>query len=225
MQSGQIKRVGKCWLLRYWESVKTKSGNVVRRRKAVKLATYSDSTDKHRREEIGCPYLAPRTRRRPALNPRTRLIHYLEHVFLPSVKATKKPSTYKSYSQMVGLALPHWAKSSSAIFTRRKRKPCSTPRWVIRRAPTQRHRNLQGRAQRRVSIAKQKGAVVISDARHFAPRGLSAGDTHAYTLDEIHAMLAVYRTSRTLVLVAALTGLGAAELKGLLLEDFTATNL
>ena len=40
MQTGQIKRVGNCWLLRYWETV-IENGKTVRRRKAQKLATYS----------------------------------------------------------------------------------------------------------------------------------------------------------------------------------------
>jgi hypothetical protein len=42
MQRGQIKRIGKCWLLRYWESVKDESGKVVKRRVAKKIATLSD---------------------------------------------------------------------------------------------------------------------------------------------------------------------------------------
>src|SRR5216683_812225 len=41
MQTGQIKRVGNCWMLRYYEPV-LENGKVVNRRKAKKIATYGD---------------------------------------------------------------------------------------------------------------------------------------------------------------------------------------
>ena len=108
MQSGQIKRVGNCWLLRFYESVKDESGVIVRRRKAVKLATYSD---KYRTEAQVRPlaeeHLSPQNARTARAESTDTVKHFLEEVFLPTVKATKKPSTYKSYEQMVGLATPH----------------------------------------------------------------------------------------------------------------------
>ena len=58
------------------------------------------------------------------------------------------------------------------------------------------------------------------------PRGLPTGETYAYTLDEVTAMLAVLdEPARTIVLLAALSGLGAAELMGLRWEDFTGDEL
>jgi integrase len=60
----------------------------------------------------------------------------------------------------------------------------------------------------------------------ITPKGLPAQTTHAYTLDEITAMLAVLgEPAKTLMLTAALTGLRRSELQGLRWEDFTGTEL
>jgi integrase len=60
----------------------------------------------------------------------------------------------------------------------------------------------------------------------ITPKGLPARITHAYTIDEITAMLAVVEEpARTLMLTAALTGLRRSELQGLRWEDFTGTEL
>jgi integrase len=60
----------------------------------------------------------------------------------------------------------------------------------------------------------------------ITPKGLPSKPTHAYTLDEITAMLSVLgEPARTLVLTAALTGLRRGELQGLQWSDFTGTEL
>ena len=52
------------------------------------------------------------------------------------------------------------------------------------------------------------------------------GETHAYTLDEVTAILAVLdEPARTVALLASLSGLGPAELMGLRWEDFTGDSL
>ncbi len=228
MQSGQIKRVGKCWLLRYWESVKDESGQVVRRRKAVKLATYSDS---YRTEasvrKLAEVHLAPQNAQTARAESTDTVKHYLEHAFLPHVKATKKPSTYKGYSQMVGLALPHLDDIEMRDFHTPEAQELLDHVTDEKTRAHSTHRNLKAVLSSAFRFAKQKGAVVDNPMRDTLPdKGLPAGDTYAYTLDEIHGMLAVLdEPARTLVLVAALTGLGAAELKGLRWEDFNGNEL
>lgn len=93
MQRGQIKLVGKCWLLRYWEFVKDESGNVVRRRKSVKLATYSRaySTEAAVRK-LAVDILAPQNAKTARAESTDTVKHFLEHVYLPWVKANKPAS-------------------------------------------------------------------------------------------------------------------------------------
>jgi integrase len=223
MQSGQIYRVGTCWMLRYWESVKDESGAVVRRRKAVKLATYSD---RYRQEsdvrKLAVPFLAPQNAQTARAESTDTVKHFLEQVFLPFVKSTKKPSTYKSYSQMVGLALAHLGDIELRDFHTPEAQALLEDALGHKQRAHSTHRNLKAVLSAAFRFAKQKGAVVENPMRDtLPPRGLPAGDSHAYTLNEIHAMLAVLsEPARTLVLVAALTGLGCAELKGLRWEDF-----
>jgi integrase len=60
----------------------------------------------------------------------------------------------------------------------------------------------------------------------ITPKGLPSKPTHAYTVDEITAMLSVLgEPARTLVLTSALTGLRRGELQGLQWSDFTGTEL
>jgi integrase len=223
MQSGQIKRVGKCWLLRYWESVKDESGNVKRQRKAVKLATYSDKyRTKAEVSKLAVPYLAPQNAQTARPESTDTVKHYLEHVYLPWVKLNKKPSTYKSYAQMIGLALPHLDDVELREFhTPEANALIKAVTDEKQRAHTT-HRNLKAVLSAAFRFAKVAGAIAENPVRDtYVPTGLPAGDTHAYTLDEIHGMLAVLsEPARTIVLVSALTGLGAAELKGLRWEDF-----
>ena len=224
MQSGQIKRVGKCWLLRYWESVKDESGQVVRRRKAVKLATYSDQ---YRTEASVRPlaqdHLAPQNAKTARAESTDTVKHFLEHVYLPWAKVNKRPSTYKGYSQMVGLALPHLGSVTIRDFHTPEANQLIKDATSDKQRAHTTHRNLKAVLSAAFTFAKRTGAVAENPIRDIEiPRGKKAGDTHAYTLDEIHGMLAVLdEPARTLVLVAALTGLGAAELKGLRWEDYT----
>lgn len=228
MQSGQIKRVGNCWLLRYYESVKDETGAVVRRRKAVKLATYSD---KYRQEsdvrKLAVPYLAPQNAQTARAESTDTVAHFLEHVYLPWVKLNKRPSTHKSYAQMIGLAKEHLGDIELRDFhTPEAEKLIHDATSDKQRAHTT-HRNLKAVLSAAFTFAKRNGAVVENPIRDISiPRGKPAGDTHACTLDEIHAMLAVLsEPARTLVLLASLTGLGAAELKGLRWEDYDGDQL
>lgn len=91
MQRGQIKRVGKCWLSRYWESVKDESGQVVKRRVAKKLVTYSDlyRTEASVRtlvEEI----LAPQNARTARPESTHTVAYFLENVYLPHCRETSE---------------------------------------------------------------------------------------------------------------------------------------
>ena len=72
--------------------------------------------------------------------------------------------------------------------------------------------------------AKSKDAIAganpVRDAK--IPRGKKAGDTHAYTLDEVHAILAeTPEPYATALLIFALTGLRKSEVMGLKVGRFS----
>src|ERR1700679_1064668 len=97
MQTGTIRRRGNVWMLRYYEPV-LEGGKVVKRPKAKKLATYSDQ---YRTEESVRPLadliLAPINAKTARPESPLEVASFLEHVYLPHVRETKKPSTQKAY--------------------------------------------------------------------------------------------------------------------------------
>jgi integrase len=229
MQRGQIKRVGKCWLLRYWESVRNESGNVVKRRVARKLATFSDQ---YRTEASVRPLaeeiLAPQNAKTARPESTQTVADFLENVYLPHCAETLRPSTCKSYGQMFGLVKPHLG----TITMRDFRTPDAAA--VLRAATEEKQRahtthcNMKSFLSGAFRWAREQGVIERENPLRDVgiPRGKSAGETYAYTLDEIQAMLAVLgEPARTLVLVAALTGLRISEIKGLRWEDFNGDEL
>lgn len=223
MQRGQIKRVGRCWLLRYWETVIDETGRAVKRRVARKLATYSDQ---YRTEASVRPLaeeiLAPINARTARPESTQELAGFLEHIYLPHCRATLRPSTAKGYTDMLRLVRPHLA----GIRLRDVRT--SDIDRILRAVAGSRPRahttlrNVKSFLSGAFRFAKRSDAVSENPVRDAAvPRGRPKKDRPAYTLDEISTMLkALPEPGRTVVLVAALTGLRLSELKGLRWEDF-----
>src|SRR5207245_1117808 len=90
------------------------------------------------------------------------------------------------------------------------------------------HKHLKSFLSGAFRYARRTGAIDSANPVRDCeiPRGKPAGETHAYTLDEIKAMLAALpEPSRTLVLVAGLTGLRLSEVKGLRWEDYSGNEL
>src|SRR3990170_3285687 len=110
MQQGTIRRVGNCWLLRYYEPV-LQNGKVIKRAKAKKLATYSDQ---YKTEASVRPLadliLAPINARTAQAESSQTVVAFLEHVYLAYVGENKKPTTQKSYLEMFRLVRPHLGK-------------------------------------------------------------------------------------------------------------------
>ncbi len=223
MQRGQIKRVGKCWLLRYWEPV-VENGQVTKRRVAKKLATYSDQ---YRTEASVRPLveaiLAPINARTARPESTDTVAHFLEHVYLPHCAETLRPSTVKGYRDMWKLVEPHFG-----IMRLRDFRTSDADRVLraVANSKARAHttlRNVKSFLSGVFRFAKRTDAISENPVRDaVVPRGKPKGERPAYTLDEIAAMLKVLpEPARTVVVVAALTGLRLSELKGLRWEDFT----
>jgi integrase len=228
MQRGQIKRIGNCWMLRYWGLVTDDTGQMVKRRFAKKLATYGDQfrTEASVRplaEEI----LAPLNARTARPESTQTVADFLERVYLPHCRETLRPSTCKSYTDLFKLVQPHLDNITLRQFrTPEAHRLMRDVAEEKQRAHTT-HRALKSFLSGAFKFAKQSGAVAENPIRDAAiPRGKPAGKTHAYSLEEIQAMLAVLsEPTRTLVLVTALTGLRISEIKGLKWEDFDGNQL
>lgn len=226
MQRGRIYKVGSCWLLRYREKVLV-NGKPVVRQVAKKLATYSDEyrTEKSVRplaEAILAPINAGTARPTSTDTVAAFLETYLAHC-----RETLRPSTCKGYADMFKLVKPHLNGARLRDFR------TSDADRLLRAVADDKPRahttlcNVKSFLSGAFRYAKRTDAIADNPVRDAAiPRGKPMGETHAYTMDEIQAMLAVLdEPARTVVLTLALTGLRLSELKGLRWEDFIGNEL
>ncbi len=232
MQRGQVYRVGKCWLLRWREPV-LMDGKHVKKLMTRKIATYGDQyRSKADVQPLADAFLAPLNARMVRAESTQEVAAFLEQVYLPHSTETLKPSTARGYLDMFRLVQPHL----NGIQLREVRTPdiekilngiAATPKadGTSRSKASLKHAKafLSGAFR----YAKRTGAINENPVHDtVVPKGAPPRETHAYTLDEIHAMLAVLQEpARTAVLVAALTGLRLSEIKGLKWEDFTGDEL
>jgi integrase len=227
MQSGYIYKNGNYWTLRYYEDV-LEDGQPVRKQKSRKLAPIGEQyPNKSSVRTLADEFLAPMNGRQRRPESSQKVVDFLEHTYLPHCKETLRPSTYRGYKQMFGLAKEHLGDITIHEFRTPEADQLMRDATSDKQRAHTTHRNLKSFLSGAFTFAKRTGAVNENPIRDVAiPRGKKAGNTYAYSLDEIHAMLAVLEEpARTIVLVAALTGLGAAELKGLRWEDFTGDEL
>ncbi len=222
MQKGTIKLVGNCWMLRYKEPVIRADGKVVQRCSAKKLATFSreyrtELSVRPLAELILAPINAKTTR--PSSTQSVR--DFLEHAYLPHVKDTLRPSTYKSYLTSFRHAKEHLNGHELREFrTSHVDKLMAAVAADKKRAHTS-HRNLKSFLSGAFRFAKRTDLIEENPVRDsVVPRGKPAGDTYAYSLAEIEAMMKVLtEPGRTAVIVAGFTGLRLCEVKGLRWED------
>jgi len=222
MQKGTIKLVGNCWMLRYKEPVIGADGKTAQRCSARKLATLSRE---YRTEESVRPLadliLAPINAKTVQPSSTQTVRDFLEHVYLPHVKATKRPSTYKSYLLSFRSAKHHLDGHELREFrTSHVDKLMAAVAAEKTRAHTT-HRNLKSFLSGAFRFAKRTDLITENPVRDsVVPRGNPAGDAYAYSLAEIEAMMKVLpEPGRTAVIVAGFTGLRISEVKGLRWED------
>jgi integrase len=229
MQKGQILQVGNCWLLRYYEPV-LENGRVVKRQKTTKLTLAPDTKKKDEETAARAAadlILAPINAQTAKPESRQNLATFLEHVYIPHCEKTLRPSTYHAYKALWRLVKPHVnGLELRAVRTSDVDRIMTAATSDKRRAHTT-HRNLKNFLSAAFRLAKRSDLVESNPVRDAEiPRGKPTGKRPSYELAEIQAMLAVLpEPARTLVIVAALTGLRKAEIKGLKWEDFVGDEL
>lgn len=227
MQTGQIRRVGNCWLLRYYEEVLV-NGRPVKRRVARKIATYGERyRTKADVEVLAKEFLAPINARSARPESGDTVLGFIRNTYLPHCRGTLRPSTCKNYGDMFRLVESYLGDIRLCDFTTHDADQLMEKVAKEKKRAHTTHRNLKSFLSGAFRLAKRMNAISENPIRDAAiPRGKPRGDAHAYTLDEINAMLTVLpEPARTLVLFAALTGLRLSEIKGLRWEDFNGKEL
>jgi integrase len=236
MQKGTIRRCGNIWLLHWKERVVDSNGKPGWKSRARKLADvgglYMYAKD--------CEHLAEEFLRDINLKAvsesagattieSTLLLNNFLKTYLDRVSVRLKPSTAKGYREMYRLVMPHLGKLEL------RRVQIADIQRIMRAVAQEKarahttYRNLKSFLSGAFKWARQEGLLdknnnPVRDAE--IPRGKSAGETYAYSLAEVQAMIAVLEEpARTAVLVAALTGLRHSEIRGLRWEDFSGDEL
>ncbi len=220
MQKGTIKRSGGIWLLRYYEPVLV-DGKVIKRPKAKKLADVSEYPTEKEVRPLADLILAPINAKTARPESSQQVKEFLEHVYLPHVSETKKPSTQHSYFEMFRLVKSHinGLEMRSVRTSDIDRILKAVADSKLRAHTTL--RNVKSFLSGAFRYAKRTDRITDNPVRDsVVPRGKPRGATPAYTLEEIQGLLTVIpEPAKTVVLVAAMTGLRMSELKGLRWED------
>jgi integrase len=223
-QKGYLYRKGNLWLLRYYDCEFTANGSVRRVQKTKKLATFGvDCPNKTAARDLAREFLESINLARKTPESTMTLIRFAEDRYLPFVEEHKRISTFRGYRNM-------W---------RRYLKPrCDIMLREFRTVDGERILQSIAEEYKLTSTTLAHVKALLSGTFRFAkregvinsenpvrdivlPKGKPAGETHAYSLEEITRMLKVLpEPTSTIVAVAAFTGVRKGDLRGLLWENY-----
>ena len=224
MQNGRIYRKGSAWILSYAVKAQEPDGKITWARRSKRLAPYGDeyrteASVRHLASEILAPINAKTARPEST----DTVENFIENAYLPYCKATLKPSTHAGYTFLVKMLKPHIGDELLRDFgTVEGERLLADFANEKRRAQTM-LKNVKGFLSGAFRYAVRTGVIKFNPMREtlLPKNGKPMAEGRAYTLKEIQAMLNVLEEpARTVVLVAALTGLRMSEIRGLRWEDY-----
>jgi integrase len=224
MQRGYIYRHRNCWYLRFYEDT-LENGERGRKQSCRKLAPISDEYPTKRSVLLlADKILAPINSKSLQPESAVPVVDFIEHHYLPHVQRDLRPSTYKDYKKDVFER--HLKKRLGDLRLRDFRTVHGQKIISSIQSPEVGHKTLM-RIKSFLSgtfkHAKRLGFIDGENPmRDVAVPGRPAKfKGEVYTLDEIESMLiALPEPARTVVAVAALTGLRHSEIRGLKWSDF-----
>ncbi len=229
-QDGYIWKENGSWFGRWRENVLTSDGQTVRKQRAKKLC---DVSDRYRCEADVRPLLDAILRPLSATSGTTsnmRFGQFVESIYLPYVSEQKRVSTSKNYKSK----WHQYLKPYCSDWWMRDVRTCDAQRVLD--AVARQHKNLGRSTLRHIkallsgifNFARQQGYFdgpnpVIGVA---IPKAKAGGETYAYSLEEVTRMIMLLpEPAATVVATAAFTGLRRSELRGLLWENYTGSEL
>lgn len=230
MQQGQIFRRNGSWYVRYYQD-EIEDGAPVRKRVCKKLAHYSD--DYRSKKDVAplvAQILSPVNSGDAQPEGSLTLTEFVEKRYLPARAKKLRPSTMRSYRDLFrSLVRDRIGHIKLRDFHTRDGQHYFDK--LAEEMPHLSHQSLlrvKALISSAFTFAKQEDAIrganptqgIKVEGRRYKPT------RHAYTLEDIHAMLPkLPEPARTIVMVAALSGLRLSEIRGLRWEDYTGTEL
>ena len=230
-QRGYVFRKGRSWFVRYYDNVLQPDKTVKRVQVCDRLADYDDTH--HNKSDVKGlvrDKLAPLNS--GLLNPQSTMpvAEFVERIYLPEYVSKKlRPATLKQYrdvwenhlkGRMGKLTLRNFRTVHGETMLAQIAEQTGLGRSSLRHVKA----FLSGAFKQAKRLGILDGINPVMDVS--IPPAPEPGDTHAYSLGEIKAMLTVLdEPARTIVLTAALTGLRKGEIRGLCWDDFDGREL
>ena len=226
MQRGQVFRQNGSWYLRYYED-EIKDGKPVRRRVCQRLARYSDEyRSKKDVLPLVDPILSPVNSGLVQPGSSLTIAEFVVKRYFPGREKKLRPSTLNGYREMFK---NHIETNIGTIRMRdfHTRDAQHLFDALAERTPGLSHQTLmhvKAFLSAVFTYARQEDVLrganpmqgVKAEGRRYKPA------RSAYTLEDIHAMLGkLEEPARTIVALAAFSGLRKSEIRGLRWEDYT----
>jgi integrase len=218
MQKGRIYRKGHAWILDYNVKLMV-NGKPKWTKQSKKLAPVNEEyrtpgSVQHLAADILAPYNA-RTARPESTD---TVAAFIQNAYLPHCQANLRPSTYHCYKFVFKWLKPHLGEARLRDFGPVEGERVLNDFAAEKQRANSMLKNVKGFLSGAFRYAVRTGTIRFNPMREtmLPKNGKPMAETYAYSLDEIQAMLKVLpEPARTVVLVAALTGLRMSELRGL----------
>src|SRR5579864_5761900 len=223
-QKGYLYRKGSLWLLRYYDSEFTADGLIRRVQKTKKLAKNGpECPNKTTARDLAREFLESINRARNTPEAAMTLTRFTEDRYLPFVQMHKRISTFHGYRNM----WRRYLKPRGGTMLRDFRTVDGERMLESIAAEHQLTSTTLAHIKAFLSgifrYAKRQGLINSENPMRdvVLPKGKPAGETYAYSLEEITQMLNVLpEPAATIVAVAAFTGVRKGELRGLPWEGY-----
>ena len=223
-QRGYLYRKGSLWLLRYYDTEIGSDGIVRRRQKTKKLAEIGcECPTKTAARDLAREYLESINRARTMPESTMMLAQFVEDRYLPFVERHKRISTFRGYRNLwKGYFKPHgeiMLRDFGTVDGERILQSISEQTSLTSTTLAHIKAFLSGVFR----YAKRQGVINSENPMRdvVLPKGKPAGETYAYSLEEITQMLNVLpEPAATIVAAAAFTGVRKGELRGFLWENY-----
>jgi integrase len=223
-QQGYLYRKGSLWLLRYYDSEFSAEGMVERVQKTKRLAKVGpECPNKTAARDLAREFLDSINLARKTPEAAMTLACFVETRYLPFVEMHKRISTFHGYRSM----WRRYLKPRGEIMLREFRTV--NGERILESISTEHKLTSTTLAHIKAFLsgifryAKRQGVINSENPMRdvVLPKGKPAGETHAYSLEEITQMLNVLpEPAATIVALAAFTGVRKSELRGLLWENY-----
>lgn len=228
-QHGYVYKRGKNWCLRYYDIAVAQDGTTLRPQRSRILAeAVGEYRGKKAARELADEFLKPFNDGTYTALSGMSIVEFWGRTYLPYLKGQKRPSTVNGYEKMwscylenrLGAPLREFRTVDSERVLQEivaANEVCTTTLKHIKHL-------MSGIFRYAIRTGVLNGVNPMQAA--CLPNAKTGGETHAYSLDEVLAMLRVLpQPAKAIVAIAAFCELRKGELRSLRVEDYDGSSL